>query len=196
MIAPDVRRVLLVGFMGSGKSTVGPLVAETLSWRFQDFDDRIEASEGRSVAEIFRQQGEAHFRSVEARVASRLLKEDEVVLGSGGGWAAIPGRLDALPKGTVSVWLRVSVAEAIVRASAESGVRPLLAGEDPGARAEALLAERSPRYARAHLSVDTDGRTPEDVAAEILELLERRGSDPEGRHGGGAHRSEPWMASG
>jgi shikimate kinase len=196
MIAPGVRRVLLVGFMGSGKSTVGPLLAESLSWRFHDFDEGIEASEGMSVAEIFRQRGEEHFRSIEARIAAKLLLEEEVVLGSGGGWAAVPGRLDALPTGMVSVWLRVTAAEAIVRARADSGVRPLLAGADPDARAEALLAERAPRYARAHLSVDTTGRTPEDVTADILKLLERHGPGPKSRSPSGARRSEPWMETG
>ncbi len=196
MSSDSVRRVLLVGFMGSGKSTVGPLLAERLGWRFIDFDREVEASDGLPVAEIFRQRGEAHFRHVEARVAVRLLHEEAVVLGSGGGWAAGKGLLDGLPSGTVSVWLRVGAAEALARTAAQSGLRPLLAGANPEATARALLAERSPRYARAHLAVDTDGRTPEDVTAEILELLERHGSGPAGRRHEEARRSEPWTASG
>jgi shikimate kinase len=169
----DVRRVLLVGFMGSGKSTVGPLLAERLSWRFVDFDDVVEEREGLSVAEIFGRHGEGRFRRVEAEVAERLLGEDHIVLGSGGGWAAAPGRLDALPNGTLSVWLQVSPAEAVERVSPEAAVRPLLAGGDPLAAAEALLSERARHYGHAHLKVETDGRTPQDVAAEILTLLER-----------------------
>ncbi len=173
MTPVGVRRVLLVGFMGSGKSTVGPLVASGLSWRFLDFDDSIEDEEGRSVADIFRQRGEEHFRRVEGRIALRLLEEDHVVLGSGGGWAAVVGRLDALPEGTVSIWLRVSPNEAVRRVGDEASVRPLLAGTDPLGAAEALLSKRAPRYGQAHLEVDTNGRTPEEVAAEILTLLER-----------------------
>jgi len=169
-----VRRVLLVGFMGSGKSTVGRLVAAGLSWRFLDFDDRIEEVEGRSVAEIFRTQGERYFRRVESEIAEDLLSEDHVVLGSGGGWAAAPGLLDALPDGTVSVWLRVSADEAVERVRPQAGVRPLLATGNPRSKAEALLSERAPRYGHAHLTVETDGRTPEDVAAEILALIRRK----------------------
>ena len=168
----EIRRLLLVGFMGSGKSTVGPILAEALSWRFVDFDDRIEAEEGRSVRRIFAEDGEPHFREVEERIARSLLAERDVVLGSGGGWAAVPGRLRALPSGTLSVWLRVSPEVAVARAGS-GGARPLLAGPDALGRARELLAARAPIYAEAAHEVDTDGRTPLDVGRTILALLER-----------------------
>ncbi len=162
------RRILLVGFMGSGKSTVGRLLAGALGWEFADFDAQVEAAEGRSVAAIFAESGEAHFRAAEALAAERLLARDTVVLASGGGWAAVPGRLRSLPEGTTSVWLRVSPEEAVRRGGAR---RPLLAGPDPLERAQELLRTRTPFYAEALLEVDTEGRTPEDVAAQILALL-------------------------
>ncbi len=171
-----IRRVLLVGFMGSGKSTVGPLVAEALSWRFVDFDDRIEQEEGRSVPRIFADEGEPYFRSVEEGVARALLEEADVVLGSGGGWAAVPGRLKALPPGTLSVWLRVSPEVAVARAGS-SGDRPLLTGPDPLATARRLLERRVSAYAEAQAEVDTDGRTPIDVSRTILALVERHRSN-------------------
>jgi shikimate kinase len=158
--------------MGSGKSTVGPLVAEALSWRFVDFDDHIEREDGRSVGRIFAEEGEPYFRRVEERVARSLLEEAEVVLSSGGGWAAVPGRLRALPPGTLSVWLRVSPEVSVARA-ASSGDRPLLAGPDPLATARRLLATRVSAYAEAEAEVDTDGRTPIDVSRTILALVER-----------------------
>lgn len=169
----SLRRILLVGFMGSGKSTVGPLLARALSWRFEDFDAHVEEAAGRSIPEIFREEGEARFRRIEDRVARTLLERDEVVLGSGGGWAAAPGRLSDLPQGTLSVWLRVSPEVAILRAGAGPD-RPLLAVADPLGRARSLLAARQEAYAGADLSVDTDGRTPEDVTGTILALIERR----------------------
>lgn len=171
----DIRRVVLVGFMGSGKSTVGPLLAEALSWRFVDFDDRIERDEGRSVRRIFEEEGEPWFRALEERVARSLLEEPEVVLGSGGGWAAVPGRLRALPSDTLTVWLRVSPDVAVVRTGAAAD-RPLLAGADPLGAAVELLAARSPAYAEATVEVDTDGRTPLDVSRTVLALLERHRS--------------------
>ena len=168
------RRVLLVGFMGSGKSSVGRAVARALGWRFVDFDDAVTAEEGRSVAEIFSELGEQHFRAAELRVGRRLLAEDHMVLASGGGWAAAPGRLDEVPDGTETIWLRVSAAEAVRRVSSEPGRRPLLAAENADEKAVRLLAEREPRYARAASVVDTDGRSVEDVTAGVLELLRRK----------------------
>lgn len=165
------RRLLLVGFMGSGKSSVGPRVARALGWAFHDFDATVEAEEGRSVARIFADSGEAWFRQAEDRVARRLLALDGVVLASGGGWAAEPGRLGTLPAGTRSVWLKVSPEEAVRRAAGEAGRRPLLLVPDPLVEARRLLQERSPRYGECDLEVDTDGRSVEDVTARILEAL-------------------------
>jgi shikimate kinase len=170
----ELRRVLLVGFMGSGKSSVGRAVARALGWRFIDFDRAVAAEEGRSVPEIFRTLGEAHFRSAEERVGGRLLGEDRVVLASGGGWAAAPGRLDAVPPGTESFWLRVSPEEALGRVGSRPGRRPLLAAGNAKETAARLLAEREPHYAGASSAVDTDGRSVEDVTAEVLEILRRK----------------------
>lgn len=167
-----VRRIVLVGFMGSGKSTVGPLLAKRLGWRFRDFDATIEEEEGLSVAEIFRTRGEPWFRNAELRIAHDLLGRDRVVLGSGGGWGASAERLSRLPEGTVTVWLRVSAEEAVRRAAAAPDVRPLLRAADPLETARGLLHERAAEYAAADVGVDTDARTPEDVVEEILERIE------------------------
>jgi shikimate kinase len=168
---PRVRRIVLVGFMGSGKSSVGPILARLLGWDFVDVDERVERSEGRSVAAIFAESGEGHFRAAEARAVQETLSRDQVVLAPGGGWAALPGRLRALPDGTRSIWLKVSPEEAVRRAGHARGSRPLLAGSDPLARARELLAQRDPYYAQSDLEVDTEGRSVEDVAARILDLL-------------------------
>jgi shikimate kinase len=157
--------------MGSGKSSVGRILARRLGWAFVDLDAQVEKAERRSVARIFAESGEAHFRAVEAREAEAVLARDRVVLAAGGGWAAVPGRLEGLPEGTASVWLRVTPEEAVRRTRPRSGKRPLLAGPDPLQRARELLARREPSYARAGLEVDTEGKTVEDVAARILEIL-------------------------
>jgi shikimate kinase len=157
--------------MGSGKSTVGHLLAEALGWEFADFDDEVERDQERSVAAIFAESGEPRFRAAEARVGERLLARDRVVLASGGGWAATPGRLRTLPEGTLSVWLKVGPDEAVRRAAPLAGVRPLLAGADPVGAARKLLSARAPFYAEADLEVDTESRTIEDVAAEILKRM-------------------------
>jgi shikimate kinase len=166
-----LRRVLLVGFMGAGKSSSGRALATAVGWRFVDFDDEVEAAAGATVPEIFERDGEAQFRALEVEVADRLLGEERVILGSGGGWAAAPGRLVDVPPGTATFWLKVSPETAVRRASAEARRRPLLTGPDPVARASELLAERAPQYAVARWAVDTEGRTVEDVAAQILDIL-------------------------
>jgi len=164
-------RVLLVGFMGSGKTSVGMVLAERLGWRFVDFDHVIEAETGLSVADIFRQRGEAEFRGLEERVALRLLAERQVVLASGGGWAAAPGRLAQVPPGTATFWLQVSAPEAIKRAGVAAGTRPLLARPDAREEAARLIAARAPYYKDAMWAVDTERSTVEDVSARVLGIL-------------------------
>ncbi len=174
-----LRRVVLVGFMASGKSRVGAELARRLGWRFIDVDRAVEEASGMRVAEIFARRGEAWFRREEARLTGEALASGEVVIATGGGWAAHPHRVDRLPEGTVAVWLRVRPEEAVRRAAAEPGARPLLAEPDALQAARRLLEHREPYYALAGLVVDTDGRTVEDVTAEILGRL-RSGGAPEG----------------
>lgn len=164
-------RVVLIGFMGAGKSEVGRALAGRLGWSFLDFDAVIEQRAGRTVAEIFESEGEAAFRRMEADVADQLLTEEQVVLASGGGWAADPERVVRLGEDTVSVWLRVSAGEALRRSRAAPGSRPLLEGSAAESRASELLQTREPFYAAADVGVDTDGSTVEDVTARILEIL-------------------------
>jgi shikimate kinase len=166
-------RVLLVGFMGSGKSSVGRVVADRLGWRFVDFDVEIERDAGASIPEVFRTRGEPYFRRLESEVAERLLGEQRVVLGSGGGWGAVPDRLSALPGGTASFWLKVSPQTAVARISSEPGARPLLDGPDPLQEARLLLGRRDRSYRSARWAVDTERSSVEDVAARILEILVR-----------------------
>lgn len=167
------ERVLLVGFMGSGKTSVGRALARRLGWRYVDFDDEIAEAAGASIPEIFSRHGESHFRQLEAEVARRLLTDSGVVLGSGGGWGAVPGRLTNLPSGTESFWLQVSPATAVRRASAQPGGRPLLDRGDALEEASRLLAERAPSYGAAKWAVDTEDSTVEDVAARLLDILRR-----------------------
>ena len=168
-------RILLIGFMGAGKTSVGRAVAGGLGWRFLDFDDVIEAEVDASVSEIFEEHGEPYFRAVEDRVAQRLLHEERVVLGSGGGWAAVPGRLAELPEGTETFWLRVSAEKGLERVARQRSERPsrrpLLDGPDPLSRASDLLCERSEFYCQAKWAVDTERSTLEDVSTQILEIL-------------------------
>jgi len=170
------RRVLLVGFMGSGKSTVGAGVAEALGWRFVDLDDQVESVAGRRIREIFCKEGEEAFRQIEDREARRLLAEDQLVIASGGGWPCRPGRIAGAGRDTLSIWLRVSGEVALDRTRDQEVERPLLEVERPLDRIRELLAEREPHYRSAAWWVDTGVRNPADVVEVIVNRLR---TDPE-----------------
>lgn len=170
MAAPEaVQRIVLVGFMAAGKTTVGRHLAWRLGWEFVDFDELIESRTGRTIPEIFRVQGEAAFRAMEARLTDEFGGATRVVLSPGGGWITHPELLDSLGPGTLVVWLRISPDEAVRRAMADAVHRPLLAGPDPLHKARRLLAERESLYYLADLVVDVDARAVEDIAREIAE---------------------------
>lgn len=176
--APE--RVVLLGFMASGKTTVGRLLADALGWRHLDLDREIEREEGREVAEIFRAEGEAYFRRREAETTARLLEVPGTVLSPGGGWVTNPSHLERLPPRTLTVWLHVSPEEALRRlaAGAEAARRPMLAGGDPEATVRRLLQERDPLYARAAHRVRTDGRPPAEIARDIESIVRGRRAAP------------------
>jgi shikimate kinase len=128
---------------------------------------------GRSVADLFRSDGESAFRAMEARLTAELCSQSEIVLAPGGGWATQAGALDALPAGTVTVWLRVSPEEAIRRLGGSPQERPLLAGADPLGALRRLDLERKQDYSRADLAVDVDGCATADISRTISEWLKR-----------------------
>lgn len=172
MTPSAVRRILLVGFMCSGKSTVGRRVAERLGWGFIDVDDTIVTEVGTPIAVIFEERGEAYFRDVEERLTREAMSRERVVIATGGGWGAAAERLRSVPDGTATVHLRVSPEVAAIRAAASAGSRPLLSGQDTLSAARNLLSQRLSGYASARWEVDTADDTVEDVSARILEILE------------------------
>ena len=173
-----VRRIVLLGMMAAGKTAVGAALADRLGWRHVDLDREVERAAGRSVAALFAAEGEAAFRAMEARATRVLAGEAGLVLSPGGGWITTAGLLEALGPGTFSVWLRVAPEEAVRRAAATPGERPLLAGPDPLGAVRRLLAEREPLYARADLALRTDRRTVDDLAETILTHVRARGTHP------------------
>lgn len=164
--------------MASGKSAVGAALAERLGWSHVDLDREIEREQGCSVAEIFRTGGESAFRVLEGEATARVAAGTEIVLSPGGGWITRPALLDSLGPDTLSVWLRVGVDEAVRRASAAPGERPLLAGPDPADAVRRLLIQREPLYSRAQLHLLTDGRSVPALADDIHSALRARGLAP------------------
>ena len=169
-----VSRLVLVGLSGSGKTTVGSLLAGRLGWELLDVDAAVAAAEGLDIAAIFRAHGVAGFRRREAAAVGAALVRSRVVVVPGAGWAAQPGALDGLPSDAVVVWLRVDPAVAAERLRGTTEERPLLAQGDMATRLAEMHAERQSSYARAGIVVDTDGRTPEEVAEQIAAHLASR----------------------
>ena len=170
---PD--RVLLVGFMASGKSSVGKELASLLGWNFEDFDTAIEARAGKSVSQIFSEDGEDEFRRLESSVAKELLVRRNTVVASGGGWPAQQGSWNMVTEDTLSIWLKVSPAVAVRRAEEEEGTRPLLDGGNVLQRATLLLLEREASYGRAQYTVDSERYAPLELASEIMNMMAKQG---------------------
>jgi shikimate kinase len=163
-------RAIMVGPPGSGKSTVGQLVAQALGIEFRDVDAEIEAAAGKPISEIFIDEGEAHFRTLERAAVAAALASAEGVLALGGG-AIMADETRALLRGRPVVYLSVELPGAVQRVGLGQG-RPLLT-VNPRATLKYLLELRRPLYEEvaAHRVV-TDGREPEEIAAEVVRLLE------------------------
>lgn len=169
---PGPGRIVVVGFMAAGKSTVGALLADRLGWGFVDFDDRIRERTGLAAGPLIRERGEAEFRDLEAAVTEEVAGRERVVLAPGGGWSLRPELLERLGTGTARVWLRISAEEALRRADADATDRPLL-GPMAGRRERVteLVRRREPLYEGAEIVVDVDDREPEAVVDEIVRRL-------------------------
>ena len=166
-----LSRLVLTGFMGAGKSTVGALVAESLGWQFLDLDQVIEASCAQTVSEIFRERGEAYFRAKERESIEQVLQARRVVIALGGGAIEDPITLSSLLNSpeTCLVFLDAPMTELLARLRHAPETRPLLQEpDDLAARHE----RRLPHYRAAHLTVSTAGLTPLEVAARVLERAE------------------------
>lgn len=165
--------VVLVGFMGAGKTTVGRLVAERLGLRFVDSDALVEERLGRPIREVFATEGEAYFREIEHATIADVLAGPDAVLSVGGGALGDPRTRDLLQDAVV-VHLHVSYAAAMARVGSDEG-RPMLQRPD----LEDLYAARLEVYAAAaDITVDTDGRSSGAVADDVLERLAALPQEP------------------
>jgi shikimate kinase len=162
--------LVLVGLPGSGKSTVGPLLAAALGASFIDIDDEIVRREGLTVGQIFEQQGETAFRAMERRVTEELASRPGMVVSAGGGWMADEGNVLLLRPPARIIHLDVSVPTALARLGPGTAQRPLLAGEAAASRLESLAAARLPLYSRADAVINAETLTPQQVVSFGLRL--------------------------
>lgn len=170
----DDRHVVLTGFMGTGKSTVGRQLGALLEREWVDTDTLIESRYG-PIPQIFEEEGEDHFRSLERDLAEELAARAALVISTGGRMMLDPIVREHLEPVSRVFCLVASPDSILLRVGGQHGAarRPLLAGDDPQARIQDLLAERSPGYAEFE-AIDTDNRSPRQVAETIAKLCEDR----------------------
>ncbi|HHV50913.1 MAG TPA: shikimate kinase [Candidatus Avimonas sp.] len=168
-----MRNIVLAGFMGSGKTTVGKLLAELTGRRFVDMDIFLEQEAGMAVQEIFKSFGEEEFRKLEREACRKLSLEQGLVIATGGGAMTFPENVEVVKKSGDIVFLDVPL-KVILKRLENDKSRPLLAGEDREEAAKRLYEKRLPLY-RAAADIIVDGaKKPSEVADEIIKCLESR----------------------
>ncbi len=162
--------LVLIGFMATGKSTIGRRCAAELGFRFRDSDTLIERRTGRSIATLFAEEGEETFRTIEAQAIRDLARGSRVVIATGGGVPLNTSSIAALRRTGVVALLWASV-DVLLDRTRYNTRRPLLAGDgDPRARIESLLANREPYYrSAAHITIETSNVSCEGVVERVLE---------------------------
>ena len=166
------RSVVMIGLMGAGKTSVGKRLAASLDMPFNDADQEIERAAGKTISEIFAENGEAYFRDGERRVIARLLGEGPKVMATGGGAFMNAETRERIAASGISVWLRADLDTLMMRVSRRDN-RPLLKSPDPRAVMEKLIGERYPVYALADVTVDSRDVPHEVIVEAVLRALHR-----------------------
>jgi shikimate kinase len=165
----NIRNIVLIGFMGTGKSTVGKKLAKSLSWTFIDTDTNIENREKKTIPDIFRDHGEAYFRNVESEVIEQVMKQTNQVVSMGGGAVLLEGNRKSMLDNGLVITL-TATPEIIIQRLQGNSDRPLLQG-DIKERVFTMMEQRQGAYDFAHVSIDTHNKSSEEIAAQIKKLL-------------------------
>ncbi len=161
------HNLALVGFMGCGKSAVGRLVADRLRFDFVDTDELIEKRAGKQISAIFQHDGETRFREYEHELVAELARLHKTVIATGGGLGANPVHLASLKEHALVVCLWASP-ETLWERVRKVSHRPLLAGPDPLTRIRQLLGERAPAYKQADVFINSERRSVQEVAQQVI----------------------------
>lgn len=175
-ISKPEPNLYLVGFMGTGKTTIGRAVAYRLKYQLFDSDHEIERAEGCTIPEIFEKKGEPYFRRLERRFIEAGHPGDKCVIACGGGLVVQPGTLSFLRKKGVVICLHASLETVLDRTSTNRN-RPLLDVADPRERIKTLYAEREPIYKRAGTVILTDQRPAADIISHVMRSYRREAND-------------------
>ncbi len=166
----NMKNVILTGFMGTGKTEVGRMLAQKLGYKLIDADTEIEKEQKITITEIFKQYGEPKFRDIEADVIKRLSLIKNSVISTGGGAVLRQENIDNLKKNGIIICLTASP-ETILKRTGNNNDRPLLQVENPLQKIKELLEFRKPYYERSDVMIDTEGKSPLQVVEEIIEKV-------------------------
>jgi shikimate kinase len=166
----NFHNIALVGFMGTGKSTVGNTLASMLRWRLIDTDSIIEQRAGKRIADIFANEGEGHFRALESAVVKELENERHCVISTGGGLVVNPENMLSLKSHALVVCLWASP-ESILSRVGHQTHRPLLRDPEPLVKIKELLRQREPFYKQADVLLNCEQRSPREVAQHVMHQL-------------------------
>lgn len=164
------KNIVLTGFMGTGKTSVGRLLSDRLAYSFVDTDEMIVARDGRSIAEIFHQAGEAAFRRLESIISQELAGQQGLVIATGGRLMLDASNARLLGENAHVFCLTATPQEIVTRLLDDGGVRPLLDAPDPAQRVRALLAQRAEQYGRFR-QIQTDEKSVEEITEEIIKCI-------------------------
>lgn len=169
------KNIVLIGFMGTGKSTVGSRLAQKLKREFVDMDREIERVAGITVSEIFKRYGEIRFRSEEKLMTQKLARESGLVIAAGGGVVLDQENMDTLSRNGIIICLEATPIAILERVNRKKGTRPLIKKDVQLQDIEEMLRAREALYAKAGYRVSTGGKSPEQVANEIIGILKSEG---------------------
>lgn len=169
-----MKNIVLAGFMGTGKSEVSRELSRILGWKAIDVDAEIEKSQKTTITEIFKQFGELRFRDTETEMIRIFSKSKNVIISTGGGAVLRQENMDALRENGIVVCLTAKP-ETILQRTSNNNDRPLLQVEEPLKKIKELLEFRRPYYEKADIMVDTEGKTPLQIAEEIIEKVKSEG---------------------
>ncbi|MCG2813749.1 MAG: shikimate kinase [Thermodesulfovibrionales bacterium] len=167
-----MKNIVLTGFMGTGKSEVSQELSKVLGWKAIDVDTEIEKSQRMKITGIFKQFGEPRFRDIEAEMIKKLSKNKNVIISTGGGAVLRQENMDALRENGVIICL-TATPETIFKRTSNNDDRPLLQVEDPLKKIRELLKFRMPYYAKADIMIDTENKTPLEIAEEIIQKVSK-----------------------
>jgi shikimate kinase len=167
-----MRNIVLAGFMGTGKTAVGKELSRLLSMRLIDIDHEIEQAEAMPIKDIFLEKGESYFREIEAEIIQKHAAEKKLIIATGGGAVLREENLAALKKNGM-IFCLTARPETILDRTSRSDDRPLLQGDERMEQIRNLLSSRGPLYEQAGIMIDTENKTPLQIAEEIIVIARR-----------------------